>query len=84
MNIKRVPDWSYVNIPAVLAEDVEKWFDQQNITEYSLITTEETPDNIPAGLHYPGIDTYDPDEIVVIKSHIDHDQLDMICRWLYG
>ncbi len=86
MNINKVTDWTYVNVPAVMAEDVENWFAQQNITEYSLMSTEDTPDDVPAGLHYPYIDTYDPDEILVIKSHIDHNQLDLICRgiWLYG
>ena len=84
MNIKTVTDWTYVNIPAALAETVEEWFTENNITEYSFITTEETPDNVSAGLHYPGIDTYDPDEITVIKSHIDQTQLDEICRKLFG
>lgn len=84
MNIKTVPEWTYVNIPAALAGDVEEWFTQNNITEYSFMTTEETPDDVPAGLHYPGIDTYDPDEIVVIKSHMDHDMLDKVCRKIFG
>lgn len=84
MELTIVSDWTYVNIPIVLAEDVGNWFSQNNITEYSFLTTEETPDNVPAGVHYPGIDTYDPDEILVIKSHIESKQLDEICRQLYG